>query len=159
MLSLVGFGVMPKGVWERPSPEVRFWAKVQKTDGCWNWVGGKRRVKRLYYGVFGITHSYHNYETVPAHRFSYELTRGAIPEDKELDHVCRNSLCVNPDHLEAVSHKVNMQRSSWALKTHCPKGHPLSGDNLAPYELKLGHRKCVICKQERRQNFHERTGR
>ncbi len=150
--------MMPTGVWERPSPETRFWSKVEKTPTCWNWIGGKRRTKKLYYGVFGITHSYHNYETVTAHRFAYQLIKGPIPEGKELDHLCKNTLCVNPDHLEPVTHRENIMRGlspkilGWGKPT-CPQGHLFTEDNLAPYELSIGHRKCLICKTAQRHAY------
>lgn len=70
-----------------------------------------------------------------AHRFVYEKTRGPIPDGLTLDHLCRNKLCVNPDHLEPVTLRVNILRSNGfaaknAAKSHCAHGHELSGRNL-----------------------------
>jgi hypothetical protein len=70
-----------------------------------------------------------------AHRVSYELFVGPIPDGMHLDHVCRNRCCINPDHLRVVTpvENVMLGRSSPALnaaKTHCKRGHPLSGANL-----------------------------
>lgn len=89
------------------SMEERFWMKVQKGPGCWNWVGGSRDG----YGTFternkGKTHL--------AHRFAYEQLVGPIPDSKLLDHRCRNTLCVNPEHLRPVTHKQNMEHKDGA---------------------------------------------
>ena len=99
-----------------------FWPKVNKAGpgDCWIWTASK---DRLGYGKFGRP-------SVLAYRFSYELHRGKIPSGLELDHLCRNPSCVNPEHLEAVTHRVNMLRGIGpsavnARKTHCKQGHPL----------------------------------
>lgn len=143
---------MPTGVWERPSVESRFWSKVEKTDGCWLWKASK---SPLGYGRFWIPSEH---QVRPAYRYAYELLKESVPMGKELDHLCRNRACVNPDHMEPVTHRENIMRGDspkalgWGKST-CPKGHPLVEGNLAPYELKLGHRKCLTCKKEQRHNF------
>lgn len=120
-----------------------FWSKVEKTDYCWNWIGTKNPDG---YGLFRV-----DKVKVGAHRFSYELHKGKIPEGKQIDHLCRNRACVNPDHLEAVLPIINYLRgvSPWAQnarKTHCKHGHELSGENLIIYVYKgIKHRYCKIC--------------
>src|SRR5947209_2044527 len=95
--------IMPRGIYPRPSIEQRIWSKVEKTASCWNWNGSKLRG----YGLFRV----HSPQSMTyAHRFVYESIVGPIPEGLELDHLCRNPSCVNPDHLEAVPHKVNVLR-------------------------------------------------
>ncbi|MGI9502698.1 MAG: HNH endonuclease [Geminicoccaceae bacterium] len=88
----------------------------------------------------------------PAHRVSYEALVSAIPEGLELDHLCRVRCCVNPIHLEPVTTRTNNLRGNGiaamnALKTHCPRGHPYSGEHL--YVCSRGHRHCRTCGRER----------
>jgi hypothetical protein len=129
--------------------EVRFWIKVDRRgdDECWPWMAG---LTRAGYGQFqpdrktGQTHIY-------AHRFSYELLVGPIPEGLTIDHLCRNRQCVNPRHLEPVTNKENGLRgisvaAMNARKTHCAKGHPYSKENIYVFPSK-GGRKCRICLQ------------
>ena len=136
-----------KSRWQGTSEEraiSNFWSKVQKTDSCWIWTGSKR----YGYGFFGS-----NYEHRQAHRFSWELHRGPIPEGLQIDHLCRNPSCVNPEHLEPVTQRENILRgvgatAKLAKQTHCKNGHPLSGDNLYLRKGAFGfERICRICKK------------
>ena len=92
------------GVGRRPRPvEARFWEKVDVDPlGCWLWTAS---VNEDGYGQFMADRS------VLAHRFAFELLRGPIPRNLELDHLCRVRPCVNPDHLEPVTHEENVRRS------------------------------------------------
>lgn len=106
-----------------------FMAKVspEPNSGCWFWTG---YVNHQNYGRF-----YNGKKSVLAHRWAYEHFVGSIPDSRELDHLCRIPCCVNPDHLDPVSHRQNILRGNGACarnakKTHCPKGHPYSGSNL-----------------------------
>lgn len=129
---------------EKANAQRRFWRRVEKTSTCWFWMGGKHQKG---YGQFLLT--WHPKATIPAHAFSYQLFKGPIPEGYEIDHLCRTPQCVNPDHLEAVPHRINSLRGLAGLKdsikTHCPKGHPYSGANL--YVNPKGHRVCRTCKK------------
>ena len=86
--------------------EVRFWAKVDVGHplGCWTWIAG--RTSRGY-GSFGQGGPKRR---VYAHRYAYELLVGPIPDGLVIDHLCRNPSCVNPDHLEPVTHQENCRR-------------------------------------------------
>ena len=130
----------------------KFWSKVDKTDSCWNWMGYKNKG----YGRFRLDKN-----LVLSHRFAYELVKGKIPTNKQIDHLCKNPSCVNPEHLEAVTQQENMRRSFCistinAKKTHCPKGHELKGDNLTNYPLRRGYRECKICTKKYMKEYYER---
>lgn len=127
---------------------IDFFSRVDKDgpDGCWLWTGPKNR-----YG-YGI-HS-ENHKSLKAHRWSYEYHKGPIPEGLQIDHLCRNRSCVNPDHLEAVTKKENTLRSQAptalnARKTHCQNGHPFDAENTIIN--KHGWRYCRICTRERKR--------
>ncbi|MPZ13755.1 MAG: HNH endonuclease [Chloroflexi bacterium] len=129
--------------------EERFWPKVLRDPEteCWNWLGAIGNG----YGRFGV---YHDGMRL-AHRFSYQLLVGPIPDGLTIDHLCRNTTCVNPAHLEPVPIHVNLLRGDTipglnARKTHCPKGHPYKGRNL--YLAKDGARRCRTC-----INAHQRA--
>lgn len=83
------------------SKEVFFLERVEKSSGCWNWMGKK------------TTHGYgqmkHAGTVRAAHRYSWELAHGELDENLSIDHLCHNPPCVNPDHLRAVSHRSNME--------------------------------------------------
>lgn len=139
---------MPKGIYTRtPRPardiNIAFWAKVEKTETCWLWTGSVRGIGygQVYLGG-GNKERY-------AHRVSYQMAKGPIAPDLELDHLCRVRRCVNPDHLEAVPQKVNLLRGESlsarnARKTHCKRGHELAGENLFTYR---GTRQCRTCQR------------
>ena len=132
--------------------EARFWAKVspEPTSGCWLWTAGTNRG----YGRVLI-----DGKNRTAYRVSYELLVGPVPDGLEIDHLCRTHACVNPDHLEAVTHRENVLRGTCptaknAAKTECVRGHPLSGENLRVKDD--GHRQCLAC---RRLHDRERWAR
>jgi hypothetical protein len=90
----------------RKTPEERFWKYVRKTDSCWDWSGAKTAFG---YSLFNV-----DSKNVSAHRFSYELAKGPIPAGADIDHICHNTSCVNPEHLRAASRKQNTEHRKGA---------------------------------------------
>lgn len=77
----------------------RFWAKVRKTDSCWNWEG--------HVSVHGYGKFWTDTQNQPAHRVAYKLVHGELSDDMPIHHKCRNRKCVNPDHLVEVTDAAN----------------------------------------------------
>lgn len=137
----VGVEVPPPGGRTRPLLE-RLMAKVAiDENGCWLWTAS---VRPNGYGQVAYKGSPRQ-----AHRVVYEAVRGPIPGGLPLDHLCRVRHCVNPAHLEPVTHRENVRRGANAQKTHCLRGHPLSGDNLFRNDPR-GWRKCKACDRLRK---------
>lgn len=148
----------------------RFWAKIDKTGNsglvfegtpCWLWTGGTTD------GGYGLWHRRANRKilTLLPHRVSYELLVGLIPPGYTIDHKCRVLTCVNPEHLEPVTHSINLLRGDTvnaanAAKTHCKHGHEFTPENtyLRPDS---GARMCKACSRDtaRRLNERKRAGR
>ena len=134
------------------SPEERFWSKVEKTETCWIWKGSLT-------GGGGYGYLYMGPGANPlwsrAHRFSYELVTGTtIPVGMQLDHLCRNRGCVNPEHLEVVTQHENILRgeslsAQRARQTHCNRGHEYTPENTI--RSKRGQRRCRTCKKNMRR--------
>ena len=146
---------MPRG--ERKNPQALFWRKVKKLEsGCWEWEG---LTDSKGYGLFGSGSRLGI--TRLAHRIAYEWRKGPIPDGMQLDHLCRNHACVNPNHLEVVTCKQNINRSTLVGKvwgehqkalTHCINGHPFDFFNTY-YRLDGSGRSCRACNRERMRRY------
>jgi hypothetical protein len=139
----------------------RFWANVDKNGPiptykpelgpCWLWIGPTTTAPHGSYGE--LLSKVGRRRKLRAHRFSYELAKGPMPKGLVTDHLCRVTLCVNPDHLEAVTDKENVLRGHRitainANKTHCVRGHRYTQENtylIATKTPGLCHRKCKLC--------------
>ena len=159
---------MAKTLVGRHAPPLdRFWASIspEPNTGCWLWLGylspGASKNKNMGYGQFQVQN-----RRMPAHRFSYETFVGPVQEGLEIDHKCKLPCCVNPDHLEAVTHHENMRRSGAMFKaaavhkakTHCPRGHAYAGDNV--FINSSGGRSCRECvRAQSRDSYHRRKRR
>lgn len=153
----------------------RFMARVKKSDGCWLWTGGKRGRPGAQYGKYMM-----DGKLTGAHRISYQLFVGPIPEGMTIDHICRTTLCVRPDHLRVLTLVENIMIGTAlpalnARKTHCIHGHPFDDQNTKHHSRSSGkkQRRCCICthaaqakryyadleKTRARKNEHDRRRR
>lgn len=130
----------------KPLPE-RIRAKVQiNGDGCWVWTG---TICRMGYGQINVPKNH----TRAAHRVAYEVFVGPIPEGLTLDHLCYNTACVNPAHLEPVTSAENNRRAN-ARITHCPRGHAYDERNTRM--TKAGTRVCRACRRDDARALYHR---
>lgn len=129
----------------------RITAKINVDGVCWEWTGAKNK-----YG-YGAIQRGRRTGVVRVHRALWEELVGPVPDGLELDHLCRNRACCNPDHLEPVTRQVNVDRGSRAAgrprRTHCTHGHPLTPDNTRPSGA------CRQCANNRNREYRARNTR
>lgn len=124
----------------RPTIMERLWRYSElRPNGCRIWTGA---LDRGGYGAINVGGAKHK-----AHRLAYELLVGPIPDGLVIDHVCRNRDCINPAHLEPVTHEENKRRGArggdWP---YCRKGHPYDDDNTRI--TTTGVRICRACHRD-----------
>jgi hypothetical protein len=126
----------------------RFWNKVDKSDDCWLWTASKLKQG---YGRFNF-----NGKLILAHRMSWILTNGEIPNEMCALHSCDNPSCVNPSHLRLGTKKDNSQdkiqrgRDHNQKRTHCPHGHELVAWKNRRY--------CQVCNKLRQRVRRAKVG-
>ena len=128
--------------------------------GCWFWMDRSTNGR-------GYGRVYYQGKSCQAHRAYYELLVGPIPDGLELDHKCRVTMCVNPDHLEPVTHRTNVRRGDamWvpgalrAAITHCLRGHAYEGRNVIWYRGRRRCRECSRIRDRMRNLLPHRRGR
>lgn len=127
-----------------------------RSTACWEWNGALT----LGYGRIRL-----NGRSALAHRVVYELLVGHVADGLDLDHLCRNTICVNPDHLEPVTHAENIRRGRWSKgaarvqlsKDTCANGHPYTTETLyIPPAPSPRQRQCRICRREAKRRYNER---
>lgn len=130
----------------RKSAEFRSLVMPEPNTGCHLWLGAlnQKGYGRFSHGRLGVR---------PAHQVALDLIGRHRPAGLEVDHLCRVRCCVNPDHLEYVTHRVNLLRGETiaarsASRTCCPRGHPYEGHNLIVREGKRECRECQRAAQE-----------
>jgi hypothetical protein len=132
---------------ESVAERVRRLCEVEPS-GCWRWLRG---LDGMGYGTLVVKR-----QTIRAHRASYEAFVGPIPDGLDLDHLCRNKACVNPAHLEPVTHSENLRRH-YATVTSCPQGHVY--DEANTYRDTSGKRRCRVCLRDRQRLRRANAGR
>jgi len=134
--------------WDLPE---NWWNKVAITATCWLWTGAKNGN-----GYASVRSG--NGGTALAHRMSYEMFVGPIPEDLTIDHLCGIHRCINPAHLEPVTIAVNNRRR-WDKVVKCPRGHELTADNVKTHTRKNGHtsQDCKRCAADASKRYRDRA--
>jgi len=129
----------------------KFWSKVNKNGGfpsvrqhlgqCWEWTGAKSSAGYGQIRIDGVCYY--------AHRYVFTMSAIEIPIGMQVDHLCRNKSCCNPQHLEVVTAKVNIRRAFDDTRKCCPRGHEYTEENTK-WISGGRYRRCIICSRAKR---------
>lgn len=134
----------------------RLLSKIEKVNNCWMWRASTITGKKISYGIIS-----NEGKREVAHRVSYKLFVGSIPDGYTVDHICKNGLCINPDHLRILTLKENILLGNspiakHAVKTHCIHGHKFTPENT---RITKNGRACRLCSQLLcRKNYRKKHG-
>ena len=124
----------------------------EPNTGCWLWSGC---ATKRGYGMIAVNAPGRKPFGTGAHRVFFVALRGYNPEGLVIDHLCKTKLCVNPDHLEAVTNAENVSRAHKGVPekrlTHCARGHEVGSENT--YYIKDGRRECRACARPRKNEW------
>ena len=134
-----------------------FWTKVDMNGPRKPWMRKRCWIWKAFINNKGYANISFRSKKTYAHIVSYLIHKGPIPEGLEIDHKCRTTNCIRPSHLQAVTHRENMLRGNTIVaiqtaKTHCLRGHPLSGENLYIY---ADHRGCLTCRRIQSDSYNK----
>ena len=126
------------------------WYRIDASGDCWEWTG--------YRNTDGYGKVVIDKKQRYVHRVVWEALVGTIPDGHQIDHLCRNPPCCNPDHLQVVTPVENIRRGFGNVrKTYCPQGHRYSGENLYEYVSASGtRRRCNTCNTESQRRFRQK---
>lgn len=135
---------------DMPWLERQFWSRVDTTGPCWIFTGSRSKN----YGLISFAG-----QSYPMHRAVWEQLVGPIPDGMHLDHLCRNTICCNPDHLEPVTPKENFRRGvcldtrkpRWFAHEACDRGHDINAEGALMWHG--GKRRCRQCKNEYQREY------
>ena len=130
-------------------PVERFLARVERTEsGCWIWIGATRGHRYASFMVDG--------KTVMAHRWSYEHYVGPIPEGLQIDHKCGITICVNPEHLRALTARENVLAYHREQRTFCGNGHDITQPGATVMRLGGKVQVCRQCGRDRKNRYRRK---
>lgn len=116
---------------KRGTPEERFWRFVERTESCWLWTGTKLRAG---YGSLSVSNA--PPVRALAHRLSWQIHHGEIPDGMHVLHRCDNPSCVRPDHLFLGTHRDNMLDKVSKGRANAPRGERVWGAKLTPEQVR-----------------------